>query len=71
MPFIPFIFGVAVGAAITYVAKDDSSMQSVKDSSDKVTGGIGTLTEKVTSIFKKSEEVAEEIADKEAAVAAK
>ena len=68
MPFIPFIFGVAVGAAITYVAKDDSSQQLVKDSSDKVTGSIGTLTEKVSSIFKKSEEVAEEI--KEDAVAA-
>ena len=68
MPFIPFIFGVAVGAAITYVAKDDSSQQLVKDSSDKVTGSLGTLTEKVTSIFKKSEEVAEEI--KEDAVAA-
>lgn len=72
MPFIPFIFGIAVGAAITYVAKDDPSKQLVKDSSEKVTGSLGALTGKVTSIFKKGEEVvAEEIADKKDAVAAK
>ena len=60
MPFIPFIFGTVVGAAIIYVAKDDPSKKLVKDSSDKITGGIGALTGKVTSIFKKSEEAAGE-----------
>ena len=72
MPLIPFIFGAAVGAAILYVAKDDSSQQLVKDSSGKITGSIGALTGKVTSIFKKSEEAVEEkVADTKDAVAAK
>ena len=64
MPLVPFIYGVIVGAAITYVAKDDPSKKMLKDTSDKVTGGIGSLTGKVTSIFNKSEE---ESADKEKA----
>lgn len=71
MPFIPFIFGVIVGGAIAYVAKDDPSKQIVKDSSDKVAGGIGALTGKVTSIFKKGEAAAEETIDEAASVAAK
>lgn len=61
MPLAPFIYGVIVGAAITYVVKDDSSKQMLKDTSDKVTGGIGSLTGKVTSIFSKAEE---EVAEK-------
>ena len=64
MPLAPFIYGAIVGAVVTYVAKDKPSQDMLKDTSGKVTGGIGALTGKVTSIFKKSEE---ETADKEAA----
>ena len=71
MPFIPFIIGAAVGTAVTYVYKDDSSKQMLKDTGSKVTGGVSALTGKVTSLFKKSddelEEVTEEAEDKVAA----
>ena len=71
MPFIPFILGAAVGSAVTYVFKDDSSKQMLKDTSDKVTDGVGALTGKVTSLFKKSEEeVAEVVEEAEDTVAA-
>jgi len=71
MPFIPFILGAAVGSAVTYVFKDDSSKQMLKDTSDKVTDGVGALTGKVTSLFKKSEEeVAEVVEEVEDTVAA-
>ena len=63
MPFIPYIIGAAVGAAVTYVAKDDPSKQLLKDTSGKVTSGVGSLTGKVSGMFKKSEEVTEEIAE--------
>jgi hypothetical protein len=69
MPLAPFVYGIVVGAAITYVAKDDPSKQMLKDTSGKVTGGIGSLTGKVTSIFSKSEAAAE-TADKDSTAAA-
>lgn len=67
MPFAPFIYGLVVGSAITYVAKDKPSQQMLKDTSSKATDGIVALSGKVTSIFKKSEE---ETADKKEAAAA-
>ena len=71
MPFIPFILGAAVGSAVTYVFKDDSSKQMLKDTGDKVTDGVGALTGKVTSLFKKGEEeVAEVVEEAEDTVAA-
>jgi len=63
MPFIPFIFGAAVGAVVTYVVKDDSSMQMVKDTGGKITGSVGAVTGKVTGMFKKSKDEATEVAD--------
>ncbi len=77
MPFIPFMLGVVVGSAVTYVAKDEPSQKALKDTGGKITGSVGALTGKVTGMFKKSEgadleeaaEVAED-ADTEEAVAA-
>ena len=64
MPFIPFIVGAAVGVAATYVAKDDSKMQLIKDTGGKITGSVGAVTDKVTGMFKKSkDEVAEEVVE--------
>ena len=63
MPFIPFIVGAAVGADVTYVVKDDSSMQLVKDTGGKVTGSVGAVTGKITGMFKKSKDEIEEVAD--------
>ncbi len=63
MPFIPFIVGAAVGAVVTYVVKDDSSMQLVKDTGGKVTGSVGAVTGKITGMFKKSKDEIEEVAD--------
>jgi len=63
MPFIPFILGAAVGSAVTYVYKDDPSKQKLKDASGKITGSVGALTGKVTSIFKKGEEEVAEVAE--------
>jgi len=73
MHFVPFILGIAVGTVVTYIAKDDSSKQALKDTGGKITGGFSTLTEKATGMFKKGEESAEnvEVADvDEAAVPA-
>ena len=71
MPLVPFIFGAVVGSAITYVVKDDSSKQMLKDTGEKVTDGVGAITGKVTSLFSKAkdgvEEAAEDVADKAAA----
>ena len=63
MPFIPFIVGAAVGAVVTYVVKDDSSMQMVKDTGGKITSSVGAVTGKVTGMFKKSKDEIEEVAD--------
>ena len=64
MPFIPFLLGAVAGTAITYIAKDDSSQEMLKDTGGKITGGAGALTGKVTSMFKKSEDSAtEEVAE--------
>jgi len=64
MPIIPFIVGAIVGAAIVYVAKDDSSKQKLKDTGGKITEGVGAVTDKVTGKFKKGEdEVAEDVAE--------
>lgn len=70
MPFIPFIIGAIVGSAATYVAKDDSSKKMLNDASGKVTGSVGTLTEKVTGIFKKDDDIATEEAEAEETTAA-
>ena len=70
MPFIPFIIGAAVGTAVTYVYKDDPSKQKLKDAGDKITGGVGALTGKVTSMFKKSEETEEVTEEAEESIAA-
>jgi hypothetical protein len=70
MPFAPFIYGVIVGSAVTYVAKDKPSQEKLKDASGKATVGIASLTEKVTSIFKKSkQEATDKAAEKDAAAA--
>ena len=64
MPFIPFMLGAVVGSAITYVAKDASSQEALKDTGSKVTSGVGALTGKVTGMFKKSEDTdTEDVAD--------
>ncbi len=62
MPFIPFIIGVAVGSAVTYVVTDDSGKQLVKDTGGKITSGVGAVTGKVTGMFKKSKDEAAEVA---------
>ena len=70
MPFAPFIYGVIVGSVVTYVAKDKPCQEKLKDASGKASVGIASLSEKVTSIFKKSkEETAEKAAEKDAAAA--
>ena len=64
MPFIPFIVGAAVGVAATYVAKDDSKMQLIKDTGGKITGSVSAVTGKVTGMFNKSkDEVVEEVVE--------
>ncbi len=55
MPFIPYFVGAAVGAAIVYIAKDDSSKNLLKDTGGKIAEGAGAVTDKVTSMFKKDE----------------
>ena len=64
MPFIPFVIGAVVGSAVTYVLKDDSSKQMLKDTGDKVTDGVGALTGKVTNLFKKATDEVEEVVEK-------
>lgn len=60
MPIMPFLFGMVVGSAITYVAKDDSSKQLLKDTGSKITGSVSSLTGKAKGMFKKAkDEVAE------------
>ena len=62
MPVIPFLLGIATGSVITYVVKDESSKQILEDTGGKITSGIGTLTNKITSVFKKAEESVTETA---------
>jgi len=65
MPVMPFLLGMIAGSVITYVVKDESSgKQLLEDTSSKITSGAGTLTNKVTSMFKKAEESAEEVIEK-------
>lgn len=64
MPFIPYIVGAAIGAAITYVARDDSSKEMIKDTGGKVTSSVGAMVGKVTGMFKKNtKEATEEVAE--------
>jgi len=72
MHFIPFLLGMAAGSAITYIAKDDTGKQLLKDTGGKITDGVGSLTGKAKGMFKKAqEEVAEaEATEKEDAVTA-
>ena len=63
MPIMPFILGVITGSVITYVVKDEPSQQILGDTGGKITSGVGNLTNKVTSIFKKAEESVEEVAE--------
>ncbi len=55
MPFIPYFVGAAVGAAIVYIAKDDSSKNLLKDTGGKIVEGAGVVTDKITGIFKKDD----------------
>lgn len=64
MPLIPFFLGIVVGSAITYVAKDDSSKDLLKNTGGKITDGFGALTEKATHMFKKSEKAVDEVVEK-------
>lgn len=57
---IPFITGAVAGAAITYVFKDQSSMQWINDVSDKLKdttsslwGSLKTTTEETVEDVKK------------------
>lgn len=70
MPLVPFILGAVVGSAITYVLKDDSSKQMLQDTGDKVTGGVGAITGKVSNMFKKEDTIDEAEAEAEDTVAA-
>ncbi len=63
MPVIPFLLGIVTGSAITYVVKDESSKQLLEDTGGKITSGVGTLTKKITSMFKKAEGSAEEVTE--------
>ncbi len=65
MHFFPFILGMAAGSVITYVAKDDVGKQLLKDTGDKITGGVSSLTGKAKGMFKKAKE---EVAEAEDAV---
>jgi hypothetical protein len=67
MPLAPFIYGVVVGAAITYAIKDDPSKQKLKETGGKVSDGISNLGGKVTSVFQKTEEAASDKGDTAAA----
>ena len=64
MPFIPFIMGAVVGSAVTYVVKDDSSKEMLKDTSHKITDSASALTGKVTNLFKKATDEVEEVVEK-------
>ena len=70
MHFFPFILGMAAGSVITYVAKDDVGKQLLKDTGDKITGGVSSLTGKAKGMFKKAEEEVAEAAETEEAAAA-
>lgn len=67
MHIFPFLLGMVAGSAITYIAKDDSGKQLLKDTGDKITGSVSSLTGKAKGIFKKkaAEEVAEAADDAE------
>jgi len=60
MPIMPFLLGMVTGSVITYVVKDESSKESLKETGGKITSGVGSLTTKITGMFKKAEEPAEE-----------
>lgn len=64
MPLIPFLLGIVVGSAITYVAKDDASKSALKSTGGKITDGFGALTEKATHMFKKDEDAVDEVVEK-------
>ena len=61
MPFIPFLLGMVTGSAITYIVKDESCKQSLEETGGKITSSVSTLTKKMTSMFNKAEESAEEV----------
>ncbi len=63
MPIMPFVLGIVTGSVITYIVKDEPSKQLLGETGGKITSGVGSLTNKVTSIFKKAEESAEEVAE--------
>ena len=63
MPFIPFIYGVVVGSAVTYVLKDEPSKEMVKETGGKIAGGVSALSGKVTGLFKKKEATEEAAGD--------
>lgn len=63
MPVIPFLLGVVTGSVITYIVKDESSKQILEDTGEKITSGAETLSKKVTSAFKKTEDSAAETAE--------
>lgn len=61
MPIMPFLLGIVTGSVITYVVKDESSKQLLEDTGGKITSGAGALANKITGMFKKAEESAEEV----------
>ncbi len=63
MPVIPFVLGIVTGSVITYVVKDESSKQLLEDTGGKITAGVGTLTKKITGMFKKGKESVEEVTE--------
>ncbi|HHJ19925.1 MAG TPA: hypothetical protein ENJ84_08935 [Gammaproteobacteria bacterium] len=70
MPIAPFIYGVIVGSAVTYVIKDKPSQEKLKNATGKAAVGLTALTGKVTSLFKKDEvETSAKAEEKDAAAA--
>ena len=69
MPIMPFLLGMVAGSVITYVVKDDTGKQLLKDTGDKIKGSVSSLTGKAKGMYKKAEEEVAEAAETEDAVA--
>lgn len=63
MHLFPFLIGMVAGSVITYVAKDDTGKQLLKDTGDKVKGSVSSLTGKAKGMYKKAEEEVAEATD--------
>lgn len=60
LPLIPFVAGAAVGSLVTYLYKDESSKEKIKDTAQKLTDNVKSFVKR-----DKAEVVDAEVTDTE------